>query len=135
MHVGDGMPKLFDIIWNMLENTYTEKVNRHPERYERWLTIRETTKELLQSWLFRLRQIHIKPLAIVRLSMVLLHHQCNGFIWSVLSHLRIVLSVNTTKKMYAIANQVLFPVRVQWNDHSGIAVVGKMCVLLFVYWF
>ena len=100
------------------------KAERYPEHYQRWLTIRATCKEMLMSWSLRLRNIHTKPPAIARFSMLLLHHQCPYSIWNILSHLRLALSINTTKRLYEAATAIPISVRLNWMDHQSIAMVG-----------
>lgn len=111
-------------MWQWLQNTYARKAERYPDKYQRWLTIRETCKEALQDWCLRLRNIHVKPVFTARFSMLLLFHNCPNSIWSILSHLRLALSINTTKKLYEIATAIPISVRHTWIDHESVAMVG-----------
>jgi hypothetical protein len=115
---------VFTVLFEWLQNTYAEKVKRHPERFTRWLTIRETCEQMLLAWGHRLKNIHNKPVAIARFSMVLLFHQCPFPIWNILSHLRLAFSVNTTKQLYLTATSIPIHVRCGWVDHNSIANVG-----------
>jgi hypothetical protein len=115
---------VFDIIWQWLKNTYASKAMKHPEKYERWNTIRAACKEMLMAWCVRLRNIHQKPAAIARFSMLLLHHRCSYSIWNILSHMRFALSINTTKQLYLAANAIPLPIRNAWIDHTSIGVIG-----------
>ena len=72
-----------------------------------------------------MKQIHIKPPPIIRFSMVLHYHHCPSSIWSILSHLRLALSPNTTKQMYEVANSIPLEIRQQWIDHETIATIGN----------
>jgi hypothetical protein len=71
-----------------------------------------------------LRDIHTKPIPIVRFSMLLQYHSCPTPIWNILSHLRLALSINTTKELYTVASAIPLPIRLNWDDHSTIAVLG-----------
>ena len=122
--VQEDLSKVFRIIWRWVKNTYAIKAERHPEKFQRWLKVRETCKEIMFGWCTRLRDIHAKPVAIIRLSLQLLFHQCPYSIWEVFSHTQIVLSINTTKELAAVAVAIPLPVWNNWQDHADIAVLG-----------
>lgn len=117
-------PPIFSIIWKWIKNTYAAKAERKPENYVRWHKLRNASQELVIAWMLRLKQIHVKPPAIIRLSMMLRFFQCPVQIWNILSHLRLVLSINSTDKLYTIATSIPISVRQNWTDHETIAVVG-----------
>ena len=112
---------VFTVLFEWLQNTYTEKVKRHPERFTRWLTIRETCEQMLLAWRHKLKNIHNKLVAITQFSIVLLFHQCLFLIWNILSHLFLAFSVNTTKQLYLTATSIPIHVRCGWVDHNSIA--------------
>jgi hypothetical protein len=116
-------PSIFATLWKWLENTYTTKAVRHPTKYDRYLQIRDTMHEVLVGWCLRMKQIHIKPPSLIRLSMMCQFYNCPSSLWNILSHLRLICSPNTTKKMYAVATAIPISVRQQW-DHHSIAVLG-----------
>jgi len=107
-----------------MKNTYSAKAEKHPEEFARWNTIRKTCKEFLMSWCIRMRDIHLKPPMVARFSMLLLFHQCPTPIWSILSHLRLAFSINTTKQLYDVATSVPISIRCEWAQHATIAMVG-----------
>jgi hypothetical protein len=49
---------------------------------------------------------------------------CPHFIWNDLSHLCLALSINTTNKLYAIANEIPLLIRILWFNHNSVAVAG-----------
>lgn len=120
----ETQPFIFTTLWQWLKNTYGAKAEKHPEDYVRWNTIRTTCKEFLMSWCLRMRDIHLKPPMIARFSMLLQFHQCPMPIWSVLSHLRLAFSVNTTKRMYEAAIAIPISIRCEWPQHGTIGMVG-----------
>lgn len=83
------------------------------------------------SWSTRLRNIHTKPIAITRFSMLLMFHNCPFPIWNILSHLRLALSVNTTKRLYEEATSISFADRMDWDDHGSIAMLGADNVMYY----
>jgi len=97
---------------------------RKPENYERWIIVRKACKEMVMSWTTRLKNIHTKPIAIARFSMLLLFHNCPFPVWNILSHLRLALSINTTKRLYEVATSISFAERMNWRDHGSIAMLG-----------
>jgi hypothetical protein len=107
-----------------LETRYAKHAAKHPEKYLKYTTVRETCKEILLGWSFRLRNIHSKLPVLVRLSFLLLFHQYPYPIWNILSHLRLALSVNTTKRLCAKATTIPISIRNAWEHHNTIAVVG-----------
>jgi len=119
-----GTSFVFAKLQDWLRNTYQLKAERNTEKYARWITVRNTCTLLLDGWCLRLRDIHIKPPIIIRFSMLLSFLNCPTPLWNILSHLRIALSVNTTKRLMQIASQVSFPDRMEWMDHLSIAMVG-----------
>jgi len=88
------------------------------------MTVRATSQDMLRGWSARLRDIHSKPLSIVRFSMLLHFFQCPYPIWNILSHLRFALSINTTKELFRVATQIPYPIRMNILDHLCIAVIG-----------
>ena len=69
-------------------------------------------------------RVYSKPIAIARLSMLLLFYQCPAHVWSILSHLRLAFSINTTKDLYRAATRLSIADRMNWSQHVDIAVVG-----------
>lgn len=120
----EKVPGVFNVMWELFVSTYGKKAERHPQKYERWNTIRSTMKDILMAWCSRLSNIHTKPPAIARLSMLLWFYRCPSTIWSILSHLRIALSENTTKKLYTAATQIPLSARQDWEDHGTVAMIG-----------
>ena len=112
---------VFDILFEWLNNTYAEKVQRNPDRYNRWITLRDTSKQMLQVWGYRLKNIHYKPVEITRFSMLLWFHRCPYPIWNILSHLCLALSINTTKKLYASATSIPISMWLNWENYNSIA--------------
>lgn len=120
----DEHSPIFTTLWKWLENTYHQKVYRHPHRYEQFITKQATTRTILIGWLQRMKQIHVLPPALVRLSMMLHFFNCPHELWQIFSHLRLVLSINTTKRMYSTATAITLPIRNSWMDHQTIAIIG-----------
>src|SRR5687768_14831252 len=104
--VGPEQSQEFDILWSSLKNHYSTRAARHPQKYERWLTLRATIKQLLASWLIRLRNIHKMPVSIIRFSMNNLFIRCPLSLWSILSHLRLCLSHTKTLQLYDTCNSL-----------------------------
>ena len=96
------------------------------------MTVRATSQDMLRGWSARLRDIHSKPLSIVRFSMLLHFFQCPYPIWNILSHLRFALSINTTKELFRVATQILYPIRMNILDHLCIAVIGTNNWLVYM---
>lgn len=121
---GADKSPLFIALWKGLSNTYEQKATRNAEKYNRWLVIRATTKQLLFDWCLRIRQIHIKTVAIMRFSMNLLFSHCPQAIWNILSHLRLAFCYNKTLQFYEKANQIPLYIRVATPQHNTIVVIG-----------
>jgi len=56
--------------------------------------------------------------------MFLLHTNCPKAIFNVLSHMRLSLSYNTTRKFYQLATQEPISSRENWSSHTTIGMVG-----------
>ena len=123
--VGPEETDVFDNLWNSLKNHYSTKVARNPQKYERWLTVRHSIKQLLASWLIRVRNIHKMPIFIMRFSMNLLFVRCPLSLWSMLSHLRLCISYTKTLQLYDTCNSISIVHRLHWPVHRSVAVIGS----------
>lgn len=97
---------------------------RHPEKYSRWLLLRDTNHDFLQSWCLRLQNIHFKPPAIVRFSILLHFHNCHSSIWNYLSHMRMALSKETTLRLITSMNSISYPDYFNWTPQKYVGAVG-----------
>ena len=87
------------------------------------MTVHATSQDMLRGWSVHLCNIHSKPLSIVRFSMLLHFFQCPYPIWNILSHLHFTLSINTTKELFWVATQILYPIQMNILDHLCITVI------------
>jgi hypothetical protein len=76
------------------------------------------------SWCIYMRDIYLKSPIVARFSMLLLFHQYSTSIWSILSHLHLAFSINTTKQLYDVATSILISIQCEWAQYMTIAMVG-----------
>src|SRR5271163_3563774 len=107
-----------------MKNTYSVKIKKYSEEFARWNTIRKMCKEFLMLWCICMHDIHLKPPMVTQFSILLLFHQYLTPIWSILSHLHLVFSINTTKQLYDVAISVLISIQCKWPQHATIAMIG-----------
>lgn len=65
--------------------------------------------------------------------MLLYYTHTPTVIWSFLSHMRMALSYNTTKKLYNICNEIPLPICLHWPQHPTTAIITADNMSYFIY--